>query len=53
MSQMTCTVLDGERAIHARRHASFVDVLIPALSDDPETITELQYAMRQFMSPED
>jgi hypothetical protein len=36
MSQMTFTVLDADRAIHGRRHASFLDVLIPALSDDPD-----------------
>ena len=30
-----------------------MDVLIPALSDDPESIEELQHAMRRFMPPEE
>src|SRR5262245_32435312 len=53
MSQMTISILDAERAIHAQPHGSFVDTLIPALSDDPETIEELQHAMRRFLSPAD
>jgi hypothetical protein len=53
MSEMTFAVLDDRRAIRAQRHASFVDVLIPALSDDPETIEELAHAMRRFLAPED
>ena len=53
MSEMTFTVLDAGRAIHARRHGSFVDVLLPALSDDPETIEELAHAMRRFLAPDD
>ena len=53
MTVMTISVLDAERAIHTRADASFVDVLIPALSDDPETIDELQHALRRFVPPED
>ena len=53
MTVMTISVRDAERAIHTRADASFVDVLIPALSDDPETIEELQHAMRRFVPPED
>jgi hypothetical protein len=53
MSQMTFAVLDAERAIHAHRHASFVDVLVGAPGDDPETIEELDHAMRRFLPPDD
>ena len=52
MSWMMFTVLDAEQALHVRREARFVDTLIPALSDDPETIEELRHAMRRFL-PED
>ena len=53
MTVMTISVLDAERAIHTRADAGFVNVLIPALSDDPETIDELQHALRRFVPPED
>ncbi len=53
MSMMAYCVLDANRALHSCRHGSFVDQLIPALSDDPETIDELAYAMRRFRRDED
>ena len=52
MPGMMFTVLDAEQALHGRHKARFADTLIPALSDDPETIEELRYAMRRFV-PDD
>ncbi len=40
MSMMAYCVLDANRALHSCRHGSFIDQLIPALCDDPETIDE-------------
>ena len=51
MSNMTFTVRDAHRRIWAERHASLVNALLPALSDDPETIEELQWAMQRFLPP--
>ena len=53
MPQMMFSVLDALRSVHRRAEASFVDVLVPALSDDPETIAELQQAMRRFLPPDE
>jgi hypothetical protein len=48
---MTVTILDGNRAIHSQPHGSFVDVLVAALSAEPETIEELQAALGRFIKP--
>ena len=51
MSQMTVTILDGNRAIHSQPHGSFADVLVAALSAEPETIEELEAALERFVKP--
>ncbi len=53
MSQMTCCLLDADGSIHTRCQADVLDQLIPALCDDPETIEEMQHAMRRFQPPEE
>jgi hypothetical protein len=50
---MAISIVDHQRAIHSQPDASFVHTLIPSLSDDPETIEELQYAIRRFLAPTD
>jgi hypothetical protein len=52
MSQMLFSIRDAAQSIHSQRHPSFVDVIVPALSDDPETIPELEHAMRRFLPPD-
>ncbi len=42
-------VCDPGRAVHGMPHASQVDVLVAALSADPETIEELQAALCRFL----
>jgi len=49
MSEITLNVRDAQRALHHTVHASRVDVLVAALSADPETIEELQAALRRFL----
>jgi hypothetical protein len=51
MSQITATILDKDRAIHNQPHGSLVDVLVAALSAEPETIEELEAAMKRFLVP--
>jgi hypothetical protein len=49
MSEITITVRDATRDLHTRTHASRVDYLVAALSADPETIEELQAALKRYM----
>ncbi len=53
MSKMMFCVLDADRSLCAPCPAQFTDQFIPALCDDPETIEELQHAMRRFQPPDD
>ncbi|HYV37355.1 MAG TPA: hypothetical protein VE988_16725, partial [Gemmataceae bacterium] len=45
-------VRDATQALHTKIHASRVDYLVAALSDDPETIAELQTALARFLPEE-
>src|SRR4051812_44545727 len=49
MSECTIIVRDASRAIHSQLHASYVDWFLAALADDPETIEELDFALRRFL----
>jgi hypothetical protein len=49
MSECTIIVRDASRAIHSQLHASYVDWFVAALADDPETIEELDFALRRFL----
>ena len=51
MSQLTVTILDGKRAVHSEPHGSFVNVVVAALSAEPETIEELEAAIKRFVEP--
>ncbi len=51
MSEMTFTVRDANRAVHSRQHGSFLELLVAALSAEPETIEELDAALMQFVAP--
>jgi len=48
MSEVKLTILDAHRAIHGNVHASDADRAIAALTVEPETIEELDTAMRRF-----
>ena len=48
MSRMTLTILDADRAIHGQPHAAFADIVVAALSADPESIDELEVALVRF-----
>ncbi len=50
---MAFAVLDARHAIHTRDRAELTDVLVPAVTDDPETIEEYRHAFRRFMAPDD
>jgi hypothetical protein len=52
MSEISLTVRDADRALHAHVHASRVDYLVAALSADPETIPELQAALARYRPDE-
>src|SRR6266513_283349 len=49
MSEIMLNVRDPHRALHNTVHASQVDPLVAALSADPETIEELQAALRRLL----
>jgi len=49
MSEIMLNVCDARLAVHQTIHASQVDLLVAALSADPETIEELQAALRRFL----
>ncbi|MFV1968570.1 MAG: hypothetical protein ACC628_24380 [Pirellulaceae bacterium] len=51
MSELMLNVLDGEADVHGRTHGSLVDVVVAALSADPETVEELEAAMARFVEP--
>ena len=51
MSEMTFTIRDANRAIHSHQHGSFIDLLVAALSAEPETIEELEAALVRFVKP--
>ena len=50
MSEAAVTVLDWNRAIFGKMHGSDTDRAIAALAAEPETIEELDVAMRRFTS---
>lgn len=52
MSEVTLTVRDAQRDLHCHVHGSEFDLLVAALSADPETIEELQSALARFMHRE-
>ena len=51
MSQIAMTIADRRRALHGRPHGSFADVVVAALSAEPETIEELGAALARFVEP--
>lgn len=53
MSEVTLTVRDAQRDLHCHVHGSEIDMLVAALSADPETIEELQAALGRFVHREE
>lgn len=49
MSELSLIVRDLDRSIQGRLHGSVVDCAIAALAAEPDTIEELDHAMRRFM----
>ena len=52
MSQLTMTIIDPSRAVHEQPHGSFADVVVAALSAEPETLEELEAALARFLEPD-
>jgi hypothetical protein len=52
MSEIAFTIRDATSAIHAHIHGSRTDYLVAALSADPETIPELQAALKRYLPGE-
>lgn len=48
MSELRLVILDACRSIQATRAASFADRVVAALSAEPETIEELDRAVRRY-----
>jgi hypothetical protein len=48
MSELRLVICDASRRIHETRHGSFADRLVAALSAEPETIEELDRAVRRY-----
>lgn len=51
MSELRIVIRDAQRSLYANRHGSLADSLIAALSADPDTIDELDMALRRFVAP--
>lgn len=51
MSEIMLNILDAHRAIHGAIHGSCADRAVAALSAEPETIEELEAAVRRFAKP--
>ncbi len=52
MSEVALTLRDAQRSIHGQVHGSDAERIMAALSADPETIVELEHALRRFRSDE-
>ena len=52
MSQIRINIIDETRAISGILHGSTGDVLVAALTAEPETIEELETAVERFIKPE-
>lgn len=52
MSEIKLNLLDARSSIHATVHGSVGDALVAALSDEPETVEELETALRRFQKCE-
>src|SRR5438046_927645 len=53
MSEIMLNLADAERAVYGTVHGSFLDLVVAALSADPETIDELRLALRRFLPPDE
>jgi hypothetical protein len=53
MSELRLVIRDRNRSIHGTYHGSSADHVVAALSAEPETIEELDQALRRFQSPDD
>jgi hypothetical protein len=51
MSEVRLNILDARRSIYGTVHGSIADSVVAALSAEPETIEELQYAVGRFIKP--
>ncbi len=51
MSQLTMTIIDPSRAVHEQPHGSFADLVVAALSAEPQTLEELEAALARFVEP--
>lgn len=52
MSEIKLNLLDARSSIHATVHGSVGDALVAALSAEPETVEELEIALRRFQKCE-
>ena len=52
MSEIRINIIDGERTISGEMHGSFGDVLVAALTAEPETVEELEIATQRFIKRE-
>lgn len=50
MKKIMLTICDSERAIHDVSHGGVIATMVPALGADPETIAELERALRRHVS---
>ena len=48
VSQISMTIADSRRAIHGQPHGSFVDFVLAALTAEPDSIEELEEALKRF-----
>ncbi len=51
MKKVMLTIRDAERAIHDVAHGGVIATVVPALGADPETIVELEKALRRYIEP--
>src|ERR1051326_3101814 len=52
MSEIRINIFDKTRAISGTLHGSTGDILVAALTAEPETIEELETAVERFIKPE-
>ncbi len=53
MSELRLNIIEANDAINGTAHGAVGDAVVAALSAEPETIAELEYAMQRFIKPVD
>ncbi len=51
MSEINLNLTDTQQTIHGTSHGSIGDACVAALSDEPETIAELETALARYLKP--